>query len=99
MLGDAEKSQLGWKVPAFVKDLFRDFCIENGSVVQDDCAGALAIWPYLPAAIRERAKLQAKGVTAIDEKFWEQFRAGLELALQARLNIPPEKPGRKPGKK
>ncbi len=99
MLSDKEKTQLGWKVSAFVKDAFRDFCIENGFIVQDDCGGALAIWPYLPAAIRERAKLQANGVAAIDEKFWKQFRAGLELALEAQSNIQREKPGHKPQKK
>lgn len=99
MSSDKEKSQLGWKVYTFVKDSFRDFCIENGLVVQDDCAGALVIWPYLPAAIRERAKIQANGIESIDKEFWEQFRAGLESALQARANIRQEKQGSKPRKK
>ena len=89
------KIPLGWEVPPEIKDLFRDWCIDNGLVVQNDCAGALVIWPYLPSAIRERAKLQAKGVAAIDEKFWNQFRIGLEMALQARANIQQEKQGRK----
>ena len=99
MANSKEKIALGWEVSPEVKDSFRDFCIENGFVVQNDCAGALTIWPYLPAAIRERSKLQANGVAAIDEKFWEQFRAGLELALQARSNIQQEKPDRKSRKK
>ena len=93
-----KKIALGWEILPKTKDFFRDWCIDNGMVVQNDCAGALTIWPYLPAAIRERAKLQANGIAAIDEKFWEQFRAGLELALQARANIQREKPDRKPHK-
>ncbi len=86
-----EKVQLGWLVPFSVRESFRDFCIDNGFVVQDDCAGALALWPYLPAAIREQAKLHAKGIESIDATFWDSFRAGLELALQAQPDTQPKK--------
>ena len=99
MKKNPEKIKLGWYVPTECRDKFSQWCADNGLICQDDCAGALVIWTYLPAAIREQAKLQAKGTAAIDEKFWEQFRAGLELALQVRANTPQEKPGRKPRKK
>ena len=90
-----EKVQLGWQVPVSVKEAFRDFCSDTSSIVQEDCAGALFIWRYMPAAIREQARMTAKGIGSVDKKFWEQFRAGIELALQARLNTQQQKPGRK----
>lgn len=93
MRKNKEKVALGWYVPVEAKRLFVEFCAGVGSVAQEDCAGALHIWQHLPAAIREQAKLQAKGLQAIDKVFWEQFRAGLELAIQARQGIPPETQG------
>ena len=86
-----EKTSLGWEVLPEVKDRFRDWCVDKGCLTQDDCAGALTIWPHLPSIIREKAKKESKGISSIDVKFWEQFSAGLELALQAQLNSLQEK--------
>lgn len=90
-----EKITTGWRVPAKIKESFVEFCAQVGALAQEDCAGALVIWPYLPAAVREQAKLEAKGIAAVDKKFWEQFRAGLELGIQAQLNIRQQKQKKK----
>ena len=92
MVKDVEKIQTGWQVPVSCKDSFTEFCDRVGSLVQEDCAGALVIWQYLPAQLRELAKLQAKGLVEVDQKFWDQFHQGLELGIQAQSNIPPQKP-------
>lgn len=94
-----EKITTGWQIPMDVKEKFVNFCVKVGALAQEDCAGALTIWPYLPPAIREQAKLQAKGIAAVDEKFWDAFRAGLELALQAQSDTRQEKRGNKPRRK
>ena len=87
-----EKVSLGWYVPTEARRLFVEFCSDVGTVAQEDCAGAMFIWQYLPAQIREQAKRQTKGVSAIDEEFWVQFQAGLDLALRALQDNPPETP-------
>ena len=84
-----EKIPLGWRVSNKVRDQFAQWCSDNGVVCQDDCAGALVIWQYLPAAVREAAKLEAKGLPSVDKDFWKMFEAGLELALRA--NTRPKK--------
>ncbi|MHC4617260.1 MAG: hypothetical protein ACYTEQ_05860 [Planctomycetota bacterium] len=55
-----EKTKAGWNIPVPVKDKFTEFCSSVGSIVQDDCAGALLVWTILPAQVRELAKKQAK---------------------------------------
>lgn len=87
-----EKTKTGWPIPANIKDDFVNFCAEKGNIAQEDCAGALLIWQYLPAQVREQARLEAKGVLAIDKKFWKQFCSGVELGLQAQLKSPQQKP-------
>lgn len=77
-----------------VKDDFADFCTEKGNIIQEDCAGALLIWQYLPAQIRESARLEAKGIRAVDKRFWKHFQAGLELGIQAQLNNQQQKQGK-----
>jgi hypothetical protein len=94
-MAEIEKVQTGWIIPVKIKESFVTFCAEKGALAQEDCAGALVIWQYLPAQIREWAKLEAKGLPSIDKKFWEQFRHGLELGLQAQVNIQPNKPAKK----
>lgn len=81
MVKNNEKSQTNWLIPNSVKESFTDFCVKSGTIAQDDCAGALLIWQYLPAVIREQAKLAAKGQGQIDKTFWDMFRAGLEIGL------------------
>jgi hypothetical protein len=39
-----------------------------GAVAQEDCAGSLFLWQVMPPAIREWAKLEAKGKPVKDEK-------------------------------
>ena len=86
-----EVVQLGWKVPIEVRDSFAAFSNKMGTVIQEDCAGALTIWPSLPAEIREQAKLVAKGLLEVDPALWEDFQSGLRMALRARTNNPPKK--------
>lgn len=90
-----EQVQLGWKVPLEVRDAFTKFANMVGNVIQEDCAGALTIWPYLPSEVRERAKLVAKGLVEDDPEFWEVFQSGVQLGLRARTNTPPKKPASK----
>ena len=90
-----QQVQLGWKVPVAAKETFASFCSKVGSVTQDDCAGALTIWPYLPSEIREQAKLAAKGLVEVEPAFWEDFQAGLRMALRAQANNPQGKRGKK----
>lgn len=92
MANNAEKIKIGWLIPVPIKERFVDFCAEKGNLAQEDCAGALLIWQYLPAQIRESARLEAKGIRAVDKRFWKHFRAGLELGIQAQLNSPQQKP-------
>lgn len=84
-----EQTQLGWKVPLKVKDDFAKFSNKVGTVIQEDCAGALTIWPYLPSEIREQAKLAAKGIADVEPAFWEDFRSGVRVALKGQANNPP----------
>ena len=95
MKKSAEKAKLGWYVPRDCRDKFAQWCADNGLICQEDCAGALVIWQYLPAAVREQAKLEAKGIAPVDKKFWKQFRAGLELGEQAQLSIQRQKQEKK----
>ncbi len=90
-----EQTQLGWRVPVKVRDTFAKFASEIGTVTQEDCAGALTIWPYLPSEIREQAKLAAKGLVEVDPAFWEDFRSGVRMALRAQANNPPQRRGKK----
>ena len=89
-----EKIQISWRVPQDVKDNFTSFCNHIGAIIEDDCAGALIVWQYLPAELREQAKLAAKNQGKIDKVFWEMFRAGLELAL-AQQSIQQQKKGKR----
>lgn len=90
----ANKVTAGWPIPADVKESFTKFCAEKGNLAQEDCAGALVIWQYLPAQIREYARLTAKGKPAVDADFWEQFSKGLELGIKAQLNSRSQKPAK-----
>ncbi len=93
--GIEQQVQLGWKVPVAAKENFATFCNEVGAVIQEDCAGALTVWPYLPAEIREQAKLAAKGLGEVDAGFWEDYQAGLRTALRAQANSLQGKRGKK----
>jgi len=86
----SDKTPAGWPIPKSVKQEFINFCNSKGSMIQEDCAGALMIWRFLPAQIREWAKLEAKGIPAVDPKFWEDFEYGLRLGLASQLQNPPK---------
>lgn len=94
MKKNEEKTKTGWPIPMSIKDSFVNFCAEMGNLAQEDCAGALLIWQYLPAQIRESARLEAKGIRAVDKRFWKHFQTGLELGIQAQLNSQQQKPGK-----
>ena len=80
----SDKVTAGWPIPPDVKESFVKFCAERGNLAQEDCAGALLIWQYLPAQIREYARLAAKGKKVVDDAFWEDFSKGLELGIKAQ---------------
>jgi len=90
----SNKVTAGWPIPPDVKESFTKFCAEKGNLAQEDCAGALLIWQFLPAQIREYARLSAKGKAVVDDDFWEQFSKGLEMGIKAQSNIRPQKPGK-----
>ncbi len=99
MKKNAEKIKLGWYVPADCRNKFAQWCADSGLICQDDAAGALTLWPHIPAAVREQAKLQAKGIAAIDEKFWDTFRMGVELTLRGQAVCGDSKKTKKSGRK
>lgn len=81
-----EGKTAGWPIPAKVKEGFTDFCKEVGSLAKDDCAGALFAWEFLPAQIREWAKLSAKGDTEPHIEFWFAFRDYLNNVIERSLS-------------
>lgn len=81
-----KKTKTGWPIPVSIKDLFVTFCAEKGNIAQEDCAGALFLWQYLPPDIRELARLVAKGSKKIDKKFWDNFQKTLLLSTQDPYN-------------
>lgn len=77
-----ELTNVGWQIPVAVRDRFTAFSDRVGNKIQEDCAGALIVWLYLPAQLREWARLEAKGCSAVGEGFWEGFAEGLAAELQ-----------------
>jgi len=77
----------GWPVPDHVKDSFTEFCKRVGTLAKDDCAGALFIWQFLPAHLRERAKLDAKDHPLDDatQAFWIELDLALEKIIERGL--------------
>lgn len=77
---DEEFPQAGWPVPRETKEEFTDFTRAEGTLAQADCAGALFIWQYLPAQLRQRAKRDSQTVPRKDEAlaFWIRFAAALD---------------------
>lgn len=77
----------GWPIPDHVKDEFTDFCKRVGSLAKDDCAGALFIWQYLPAHLRERAKLDAQSdrMSEPQEGFWIEWACYLSEAIDRAI--------------
>ena len=88
-----EKVTAGWPVPVEAKRSFTEFCAKSGSLAQEDCAGALVMWQYLPAQIREWARLEAKGIPSVDKEFWRAFEAGLQAGITSQLRNLQQKQG------
>ena len=84
MASNSEKIRLGWEVPKELRNSFRDWCVNKGVLVQEDCAGALIIWQFLPAEIREAAKMEAKGTPSLNKKFWSDFQTGFAQYISER---------------
>lgn len=82
----AEKIKLGWYVLRDCRDKFAQWCADKGVLCQEDCAGALIIWQYLPSEIREAAKAEAKGIPSVDKQFWADLRAGFEAYIAQQAN-------------
>lgn len=77
-----KKVRPGWFCPEEVKDSFVEFCDLHGVKIQEDFAGALVIWQYLPVQLRQLAKFEAKGIDKVDKTFWEDFRKGIDQAIK-----------------
>lgn len=95
MIKKLETTKPGWNLPVPVRDKFSEWCQNMGNKAQDDCAGALVVWPLLPASVREAAKMVAKGIIPYNEDYWERFQQmaqKLEICLNNRKNnhIPPK---------
>jgi hypothetical protein len=94
----SEKTKPGWAIPTNIKEAFIEFCAHVGAIAQEDCAGALFLWQYMPPKIREWAKLHAKGSPVVDLDFWKGFGAGSETSIQALTESQKHKKTRKPSK-
>lgn len=81
---NSELKALGWRISEEAKDAFTAFCDTVNAGYEEACAGALLMWIHLPAQVREWATLQAKGHQIIDDQFWKDFAAGLELGLRGQ---------------
>ena len=82
-----EISQTGWRIPRNAREKFVAWCDRMGTKAQEDCAGALIVWPRLPSSLREKAKLVAKEIVADDEDYWKRFQEmmhKLDLSLNSR---------------
>ena len=90
-----KKVKTGWPIPEPVKESFVLFCAEKGTLAQEDCAAALLIFQYLPAQVREEARLEAKGARAIDKNFWILFAHGVDLGVRAHQDSRQPGPGKK----
>ena len=88
MIQNTKKIQPGWEIPIVVRDAFRDFCVKKGAIVQEDCAGALFLWQQMPAQIREWAKLEAKGLPAVDKPFWIGLGRVIDASIPSLREIP-----------
>ena len=80
-----DMTTIGYSVPLKVKDEFVDGCKTRGEVIQQSIAGAMKLWGFLPAEVREAARLSAAGKGDIDDAFWEDFGYGLRLGLASQL--------------
>ena len=64
----------GWEIPRKLKDEFTEFCTRMGTLYQEDFAGALFLWPYLPDDLRQEAKLAAKDQSEIPSETWKSLK-------------------------
>lgn len=78
MLKRIEKTKPGWYIPIDVKDKFVNSCSDVGEIIQDDMAGAIWLWCYIPATIRELAKLASVGKLSLPDEAWREFGRGIE---------------------
>ncbi len=89
-----EKTQVGWRLPAALRDLFVGFCAKTDrDSMEEEAAAALHIYMHLPEKIRELAKLETKGVSMVEPEFWSDFDKALELGIKAQLKS--QRPKRK----
>lgn len=79
-----EKTKPGWSIPTKIKEDFVEFCAEKGNIAQEDSAGALFIWQYLPPQLREWARLHAKGKPDVKIEFWQNLMEFLYDAIQGK---------------
>jgi len=87
------KCQIGWRIPSGLKDKFSDFCEKGPDSMEEEAAAAVLIYMHLPKKIRTLAKLETKGTSIVEPRFWEEFGKGLELGITAQFNIQRKGPG------
>ena len=88
MIKKPETTKPGWNLPVPVRDKFAEWCQTMGTKAQDDCAGALLLWPLVPSSIREQAKLVAKDAVPYNDAYWKAFEEmilKLEISLNKRI--------------
>lgn len=90
MLKRIEKTKPGWYIPIDVKDKFVNFCSDVGEIIQNDMAGALWLWCYMPPDIRELAKLAAFGKLNLPEKAWREFGRSVQAGVLSQQESPDE---------
>ena len=83
-----EKVQVGWEIPVQTKAEFMEWCRKGGIVVQIACAGAITLYRYLPASVRELAQLHAVGELELPKEFFEEFAKGLDEAFSQYRHRP-----------
>lgn len=88
-----EISQTGWRISRETREKFVVWCDSMGTKAQDDCAGALVVWPFLPSSIRERAKMVAKEIIPHDDDYWKKFQ---DMVLKVEICLNKGKKGNEP---
>ena len=68
-----EKDRVGWESPKKAIDSLRDFADSIGGNYGDQAGGALLIWKYLPANMRENIVQASQGRAEIDEEKYKKF--------------------------
>ena len=79
---------VGWRFYEPVVDDFQEYCDQVNDNYGEAVSAAMVIWRYLPASVQRLAQLEANGIPSVDQKYWEEFRRGLDDAILNQVKIP-----------